>query len=207
MLKNSFQLAVLTLLIYACNHDNPEVVNANPVGEKQVIEVESGKQSDQLQANAVLEGDIKGIATKALQSLQMVYKNASGKVTDVGDVTVMVDDNLNLIIENKSGSTTTSKLVNLRSIDTEMSHVEIIPDKEGNKFPGFKIKTKPGSSKVDILNNGTKEKELDYLEIYLAERKDVHKALTSIMFAAQAAQQSLPAEGEIKQPVGEAKKQ
>ena len=48
---------------------------------------------------------------------------------------------------------------------------------------------------------------MDYVEIYLAERKDVNKALTSLMFAAQAAQQTLPAEGAVNQPVGEVKKQ
>ncbi|MBK8567976.1 MAG: hypothetical protein IPN76_32820 [Saprospiraceae bacterium] len=96
-------------------------------------------------------------------------------------------------------------MVNLGRIDTDMSHVEIIPDKDGNEFPGFKVKTKSG--KVDILKDGAKQKEMDYVEIYLAERKDVNKALTSLMFAAQAAQQTLPAEGAVNQPVGEVKKQ
>jgi hypothetical protein len=204
MLKISVQIVLFTLLVYSCKQDNPEVVNANPVGERQSIEVPSGKKSEELQANAVPAGDIKGIATRALQSLQTVYKNAAGKVTGVGEVTVMVDDNLNLIIENKYEGSTSTQLVNLGRIDTDMSHVEIIPDKDGNKFPGFKVKTKSG--KVDILKDGAKQKEQDYLEIYLAERKDVNKALTSIMFAAQAAQQTLPSEGAVNQPVGEVKK-
>jgi hypothetical protein len=205
MLKNSIQVVLFLLLFNSCTSENPEIVNAKPVGERQNIEIASGKKSEELQANAVPASDIKAVATRALQTLQTVYKNASGKVTGVGEVTVMVDDNLNLIIENKVGGSTSTQLVNLGRIDTDMSHVEIIPDRDGNEFPGFKVKTKSG--KVDILKDGAKQKEMDYVEIYLAERKDVNKALTSLMFAAQAAQQTLPAEGAVNQPVGEVKKQ
>jgi hypothetical protein len=197
MLKNSIKLVFFSLLVGACNQENPEVVNANPVGERQVVEVPGGKKSEELQANAVLQNDIKGLATKALQGLQMVYKNASGKVDGVGEVTVKVDDNLNLIIENKTSGGTSAQLVNLTKIDTDFSHIEIIPDKDGVKFPGFKVKTKSG--KVDLLKDGAKQSQVDYLEIYLAERTDVNKAIASIMHAAKAAQQSLPSEGSVNQ--------
>ncbi len=195
MLKISAASFAVLFLLFSCSRENPEVVNARAVGERNTIKLDSATQSEQLAANSVAEGDLKGVATQALQPLQTAYKAASGKVPDIGEVTVMVDDNLNLIIENKSGAGTTSSLVNLRSIDTKMESIEIIPDKDGNKFPGCRIKTLSGQSKVAVTKNGVKEKEMDYLEIFLAERKDIHKAITSITFAAQAAQSALPAEG------------
>ncbi len=198
MLKISASALAIFLLLTSCNRENPDVVNAKPVGERATIQLDSASNSENLAANSAEEGDMKGVATKALQPLQTVYKAASGKVPGIDEVTVMVDDNLNLIIENKSGSSTTSSTVNLMSIDTKMENIEIIPDKDGNKYPGFRIKTLSGKPKVAILKNGTKDKDLDYLEIFMAERKDVHKAITSIIFAAQAAQSSLPAEGAVK---------
>jgi hypothetical protein len=197
MLKISASAVAILFMLISCNRENPDVVNAKPVGEKATIQLDSATNSENLAANSAQEGDLKGVATKALQPLQTVYKAASGKVPGIGEVTIMVDDNLNLIIENKAGSGSTTSTVNLRSIDTKMENIEIIPNKDDNKFPGFKIKTLPGQPKVAILKNGTKEKDLDYLEIFMAERQDVHKAITSLIFAAQAAQSSLPAEGAV----------
>ncbi len=192
MFRISIFFFLFTSVLFSCNRENPDVVNAQAVGEKKIIPVEEGSKSDELRANSVSEGDVKAVAKRALQSLQEAYKRSSGKVPDVGDVTVMVDDNLNLLIENKSGLSTTTTQVNLASIDTDFKNIEIMPDKDGNKFPGFRIKTLSGKPKVAILKNGTKEKEMDYLEIYMSSRDDVHKSLSSITLAAQAAQNTLP---------------
>ncbi len=169
------------------------MVNAQAVGEKKHIPVAEGStKSDELKANSVDEGNTKAVATRALQSLQEAYKRAAGKVPNIGEVTILVDDNMNLLIENKSGSSTITTQVNLTSIDTDFKKIEIIPNRDGNEFPGFKIKTLSGKPKVAILKNGTKEKEMDYLEIFMSSREDIHKSMTSITLAAQAAQGSLP---------------
>ena len=192
MLRSSILLLAFACIIFSCRRDNPDVVNATPVGDKVWKKTESGKKADELRANATKEDDIKGLATSSLQTLQQAYKAASGKVPGVGEVTVLVDDNLNLLIENKSGSNTTTTQVNLKSIDTDFKHLEIISNHQADVFPGFRIKVLPGQAKVVVLKNGSKEKELDYLEIYLAKRSDVEHSISAITLAAQAAQNSLP---------------
>lgn len=190
MVRSSIKLMVVAVVVAACGSDAPEVVNPTPVGEKTHIKAESGKKSDELKANSVSEGDIRGIAVKSLQTLQEAYKSASGKVDGVGDVTVMVDDNLNLIIENKSGLGTTTTQVNLKSLDTDFSHLEILSDNQGHEFPGFRIKVLPGEPKV-VVKKGLGSKEMEYLEIFLAARPDVEHSISALTFAAQAAQNKL----------------
>ncbi len=193
MLRNSILLLAFACMLFSCKRDNPDVENATPVGDKVWKETESGKKMDELRANATQESDIKGLATSSLQTLQQAYKAAAGKVPGVGDVTVLVDDNLYLLIENKSGSNTTTTQVNLKSIDTDFSHIEILSDGQGHEFPGFRVKVLPGQPKVAVLKNGSKDKELDYLEIILVGRPDVQHSISAITFAAQAAQGTLPA--------------
>ncbi|MBK9016907.1 MAG: hypothetical protein IPM82_24180 [Saprospiraceae bacterium] len=192
MVRTSIFLFAFTCLLFSCKRDNPDVMNAQPVGDKDWVKTESGKKSDELKANSAKEGDIKGIAAKSLQTLQTAYKAASGKVPGVGDVTVLLDDNLNLIIENKSGLSTTTTQVNLKSIDTDFSHVEILSDAQGHEFPGFRIKVLPGKPKVSVSDGGAKGKEMDYLEVILSTRPDVEHSLSAITLAAQVAQNTLP---------------
>lgn len=198
MVKNSIFLLAFTLLLFSCKRENPEVVNATPVGEKTLIKVENGKKSEELKANSVPEADVKAVAKKSLQTLQNAYNAAADKVPGIGKVTVLLDDNLTLIIDNKSGLSTTSTQVNLKSIDTDFNKVEIIPNRGENEFPGFRIKTLPGQPKVAIYKNGSKDKEMDYLEMYFAERKDVQHCLSALTLAAQAVQSNLPDEGTVR---------
>lgn len=192
MVKNSIFLFAFMSLILSCKRENPNVVNATPVGEEVWVKTDSGTKTDELKANATSGGDPKAMMTKTLQTLQASFNAAKGKVPGVDDVTVLIDDNMNLIIENKSGSNTTSTQVNLKSLDTDFSHIEILSDNKGNDHPGFRIKVLPGKAKVDLLKNGTKEKEMDYLEIILAEREDVHHSISALTMAAQIAQNTLP---------------
>jgi hypothetical protein len=192
MVKNSIFLFALFSLFISCKRENPQVVNAAPVGESVWVKSETDKKTDELKANASDGGDPKGMMTKALQTLQSSYLASKGKVPNVDDVTVLIDDNLTLIIENKSGSNTTSTQVNLKSLDTDFKHIEILSDNQGNDHLGFRIKLLPGAAKVDVFKNGTKEKELDYLEVILAERSDVHRSISAVTMAAQIAQNTLP---------------
>lgn len=194
MLRNLFLFLTLAGFFLACRGENPDVKNATPVGEREWKTAASGDKKDELNANSVAEADLKGLAIYSLQTLQQAYKAASGKVPGVGEVTVSVDDNLNLLIENKSGSSTTTQLANLKSLDPDFKHLEIIVNKQANEFPGFRIKVLPGKSKVAVLKNGTKTEELEYLEIILAERSDVEKSISALTLAIEAAQEKLPDE-------------
>ena len=192
MVKYSFFLFAFVCLILSCKRENPSVANAQPVGDKNWVTTEAGKKSDELKANAASEADVKGMMSKALQTLQSGYTASKGKVPGVDNVTVLLDDNMNLLIENKSGLTTTTTQVNLKSLDTDFKHIEILSDAQGHEFPGFRIKTLPGQAKVEILKNGSKSKEMDYFEVILAERMDVQHSLSALTMAAQIAQNTLP---------------
>ncbi len=192
MVKNSILLFALLILFFSCSRENPEVVNATPVGESTWVKTDSSKKTDELKANATNGGDPKSMMTKALQTLQQSYTASKGKVPGVDDVTVLIDDNQNLIIENKSGSNTTTTKVNLKSLDTDFNNIKILSDSQKNEHPGFRINVLPGTTKVEVLKNGSKEKELDFLEIFLAERSDVHHSISALTMAAQVAQNTLP---------------
>ncbi len=192
MVKKSIILFVFVSLLLSCTSENPEVVNAAPVGDKVWVKSESGKKTDELKANASSEGEQKEMMSKALQTLQAGYNASKGKVTGVDDVTVLLDDNMNLLIENKSGGMTTTTQANLKSLDTDFKNIEIISDAQGNAYPGFRVKILPGKAKVVVLKNGTKDKELDYLEVILADRADVHHSISALTIAAQIAQNTMP---------------
>ncbi|MBI1227395.1 MAG: hypothetical protein GC192_19340 [Bacteroidetes bacterium] len=192
MVKNSIFLFAFICLMLSCKRENPNVVNATPVGDKVWVKSDTGKKTDELKANSTSGGDPKALMANALQTLQTSFNASKGKVPGVDDVTVLLDDNMNLIIENKSGSGSTTKQVNLKSLDTDFKHIEILSDSQGNEHPGFKVKVLPGQPKVEILKNGSKDKELDYLEIILADRSDVHHSISALTIAAQIAQNTLP---------------
>ncbi|GEM_PF-2321523 len=192
MARISIFLFALVSLLFSCKGDNPDIVNAQAVGDKVWQKSESGKNVDDLQANSTLEGDTKGLLVKSLQTMQEGYKASKDKVKGIGDVTVKVDDNHNLIIENKLGSNTTTTVVNLKSLDADLSKVEILSDLQGSEFPGFKIKVLRGKPNVVISKNGTKEKEMDHLEVFMAEQKDVQQTLAALTMAIQLAQNTLP---------------
>jgi hypothetical protein len=192
MARISIFLFAFVSLLLSCKGDNPEVVNAQAVGDKAWIKSETGKNTDDLKANSPMENDTKGLLVKSLQTMQEGYKASKDKVTGIGDVTVKVDDNQNLIIENKLGSSTTTTQVNLKSLDADFKNVEIISDQNGSEFPGFKIKVLRGKPNVVISKNGTKEKEMDHLEVYMAEQKDVQQTLAALTMAIQLAQNTLP---------------
>ena len=65
-------------------------------------------------------------------------------------------------------------------------------DAQGNAYPGFRVKILPGKAKVLVLKNGTKDKELDYLEVILADRADVHHSISALTIASQIAQNTMP---------------
>lgn len=191
MVRISIFLFVFAISILACNRENPSVVNPEPVGDKNWVTSDTGKKTDELKANSVQGGDPKAMMSRALQTLQTAYKAANGKVIGVGEVTVLLDDANNLIIENKSGSSTISTMVNLKSIDTDFKHIEILSDSQGHPSPGFRIKTLPGQPKVEVTKGGSKS-EMDYLEVILSERADVQHSLSALTMAAQIAQNTLP---------------
>lgn len=191
MVRNSILLFALMSLMFSCNRANPDVVNATPVGETNWVETESGKKSDELKANAANGGNPKEMMSRALQTIQEAYNASKGKLPEIGDVTVLIDDNNNLLIENKSGLSTTTTQVNLTSIDTDISHIEILSDSQGHKFPGFRIKTLSGQPKVTISTGGGTESK-DYLEMSFADRADVQHSLSALTLAAQIAQNTLP---------------
>lgn len=192
MVKYSIFLFAFVSLIISCKRENPNVENATPVGEKNWVKTESGTKSEELMANSASEGDVKGMMTKSLQTLQSGFTASKGKVPGLDDVTVLIDDNMNLLIENKSGFTTTTTQVNLKNLDADMQNVEVLSDANpDNKFPGFRIKVLPGKAKVEVMKGGTKTQQ-DYLEIIHAERGDVIHSLSALTMAAQIAQNTLP---------------
>ena len=187
MIQKLLSLFALSLLLAACGNEIPPSKNAVEVGEKEWKTVESGKASDQMAANAIPDADVLGKVKWSLSGLREEYKKAEGVVPNIGKITLLIDENLTLIIKNEFEGKVYETRVNLKSLDPEASHLEVIVDENPGEFPGLKFPVLSGKPKVQKIENGIVQSKEDYLVIILADRTSVQQIISSMMYAIQAA--------------------
>jgi hypothetical protein len=187
MIQKLLSLSVFLFCLSACGQEAPSTKNAVEVGEKEWKKAESGKASDELAANAIPDSDVVGKVKYSLTALQEEYKKADGVVPGIGKVTLLLDENLTLIIKNEFQGKTYETRADLKSLDPETSHIGVIVDQNPGEFPGIQIPVLAGKSKVLKMEDGKVKSKEDFLEIKLADRPGIERIAAAMMNAIQSA--------------------
>ncbi len=186
-----FALAVL--MVQSCAESNPDPQNAVEIKSRTEQEVKTGeKPTDVIRANAIAEGDAVGRAKWSLGRVQEELNASAGKVDGLGKVSVLLDDNMLLIIRNEYDGDTFEKRVNLANLIADPKQMEFVVDgKDGAHHPGVRIPTIEGKAPVEIFKNGSKKGSEDQLEILLGERRQVQLVVSAMTHAIKVAQGDL----------------
>ncbi len=190
MLKNFAYFIAATSLLLACNSE-PKDGNYQSV-EEGINAVPTNGNAEQLAAAALEEGDLLGRVRQSFIPLQEEYRKANGKVTGVGEVTVSVDENYNLLIENKVNGSIEQTKVNLKSLNNAQGGMMLIPDNAPGEFPGLQVFVKDGQPGVQILKDGKLVREDRQLEIHLADRPAIERITPAVLQAMNIASGNLP---------------
>ena len=178
---------VTAFLFAACGNDAPTTKNAVEVGEKEWQKSESGKPSDDLAINAIPDADVLGKVKWALTTLQEEYKKAEGVVPNTGKVTVLIDENLLMIVKNEYGGKVYETRASLKSLDPVAGNMGVILDEVPGDFPGLKVPVLAGQAKVVKMENGSVKSQEDHFEIILSDRQGVERVAGAMLLALQAA--------------------
>lgn len=184
MVKKIVFSLLIGVVMAACSNDVPKLKNLEPVGVRPTP-TQGGKATEALSSVAVPDTDLRGKIKWCLSALQEEYEKANGKVPGVGKVTVLLDDNLTLVIRNEVDGGVIEQTVNMKDLEADPSKYEFIVDGDTNQFPGVKIPVIAGRPKVEISKNSAATGKEDKLEIVLAEREHVQRFLTSFLQAVQ----------------------
>ena len=182
-------LILFIALFTSCNSGNPELKNAEEIKDRSEQQKVTGdKPVETLRANAISEGDIEGQIKWSLGRLQEELRASVGKVKELGEVSVLLDDNLQMVIRNKFDGNVYEKRVGVANLNTDMSKLQIIVDNGNVLNPGFKMPVLDGKPGVEIFVNGEKKETVKELEIFLGERRQVQLVISALTQAAQTAQ-------------------
>jgi len=189
MKKLMFSLAVA--MFFACNSD-PKDGNFQQVETNSPEIPENASPSERLKAVALEESNYLERIRQSFVPLQEEYRKANGKVPEVGEVTIFVDENFTLLIENKFKGSAYQTRVNLKNLNNAQGGMMLVPDKEPGEFPGLKIFVKDGKPGVEIIKDGKLLREEKQLEIYLADRQGIERVTPAILQALNIANGNLP---------------
>lgn len=184
--KICFSLAIASLLL-ACNADPKE-------GNYQQVE-QPGSAGNNTEGQATAPLEETNYVERVRQSfvpLQEEIRNAKGKVPGIGEVTVLVDENFNLLMENHNDGSLTQTKVNLKNLNNAQGGMMLIPDKNPGEFPGLRVFVKEGKPGVQIIKDGKVEKEERQLEIYLADRPAIERITPAVLQALNIANGNMP---------------
>ncbi len=190
MMKNTLYplMILLTGFFFACQNSNPELEGAEEIKDRSAQKiVTGGKPSDDMKANAIKEGDYKRQIEWSLGLLQESLRNSSGKVNGLGEISVLLDENFQMVIRNKHKGDVTEQRVSLANLDNDIKNIVIISDAQDNPNPGIKFKVLDGKPGIETYKNGTKGETSRELELLFAERKMVHKVLSAMTNAVNSA--------------------
>lgn len=194
MFRKFIIAAATAILISACGSEVPEVKNPVPVGDQTEVGTESATPVDNLKTKAVDQNDFHGQAKSSLAFLQEELNKATGKVPGIGKITVLLDDNLTMIVRNELDGKIEETKANLKSLNADPKSLEVFPEGVKGEYPGFRMFIQKGKPEVEVTVNG-KTKSQDYLEFFLSERSSVERVLSGLMQAVRSAQGSgIPAE-------------
>lgn len=191
-IKSIFSALTVALLLTACG--GTEMENAEAVGAREDQLAKTDDPVADLEANAVKFDDLLGLAKRSLGTVQSVYNDQQGAVHTLGEVTVLLDDNFILSIQNKIDGDILEQRVNLKNLNSELESFDWIVDNGENPYPGVRVPTLDEKSSVEILEDGSLQGTESYLEIILSERKAVQKCLSGLINAIRAARDE-PLEG------------
>lgn len=181
-------IAFCALFLFGCGESNPELKNAQEVKDRSEQKVVTGgTASEDLKANAIDENDLDSRIKWSLGRVQEELRAAADHVDSYGEITVLLDDNHQMVIRNKKGLTTEERRVNLSNLNTDIKTMTIIRDGDAGPNPGFKMSVIPGKPGVDYFVNGTKKETLQELEILLGERRQVQLVISALTQAIKTA--------------------
>ncbi len=192
MKKTLFIAAVnLAILFCACG-GNPDLKNPEEVknrSEQQVVT--GGTASEDLKANAIDVNDTEKLIKWSLGRVQEELKKSEGTIEELGEVSVLLDENMQMVIRNNKDGNVYEKRVKLSSLNTDINSFQIVVDNDTNPYPGFKMPVVDGQPGVDHYENGKKKETKKDLEIFLAERRQVQLVISAMIQAAQTAKGEL----------------
>ncbi len=182
---------VCILFLFACGQTNPELKNAEEIKDRSEQKVVTGgKPSENLRANAIEEGDLESRIKWSLGRVQEELRKSTDMVDSYGEISVLLDENHQMVIRNKKGLTTEERRVSLANLNTDVKTIKIIADGDGVPNPGFKMSVIEGRAGIDYFVNGTKKETLNELEILLGERRQVQLVISALTQAIRTANEA-----------------
>lgn len=161
---------LIILVLQACGNDSPE--QAATAADAEMAD-DSAASLENLKENAVDESDYLGRVRATAQKIQATYQETKGKMPDRGDVTLNIDDNFNLTIQNDLNGDIFKTEVNLKNLNGEEGGMMLLPDSKPGEYPGLRLLVADGKQGVKIYKNGKLEKEERYLDIYMPQRNHI----------------------------------
>ncbi|MBK8563651.1 MAG: hypothetical protein IPN76_09985 [Saprospiraceae bacterium] len=190
-MKKLFLLLVFASFLYACKNETANETNsptpANPSNTAPSAPITSDPATspslESMRSSALQESDTLGRLRQSFIALQEEFNKSKGIVPDVGDVTVSVDEKLNLRIENKLNGHTYLSVVKVADLQRRNNGILLLPDFHPRKHPGLKIKVKEGRPKVQLFIDGKFDKEMEYIEFSLKDRPSMERVVPAIVQA------------------------
>lgn len=143
----------------------------------------AGTPLEEMQAIALEETDTLGRLRQSFVALQEEFIKSKGIVPEVGDVMVTVDEQFNLLIENKLNGHVYLTKVKIRDLRRKDGGLLLLPDFPPRKHPGLKINLKDGSPKAQLYIDGQLDKEENYIEFSLKDRPSMERVVPAIVQA------------------------
>ncbi len=191
MMKKLTCLLTLASLLFACGND-PKDSNFQQVEANMPVLPTGASPTEQLSAMAIEESNYLERVRQSFVPLQEEYRKAKGKVPGIGEVTIFVDDNFTLLIENKFEGSTYQTKVNLKNLNNAQGGMRLVPDNNPGDFPGLRIFVKDKNPGVEIIKDGKLVKEERQLEIYLADRASIERVTPAVLQGLNIANGNVP---------------
>ena len=189
-MKKTLFIAIVNLAILFCAcGGNPDLKNPKEVkdrSEQQQV-VTGGTPTENLKANAIDVGDTEKLIKWSLGRVQEELKKSQGAIDELGEVSVLLDENFQMVIRNAKDGNVYEKRVKLTSLDHDVKALQIVADNSTNSHPGFTMAVMEGEPGVDYYENGNKTETKKELEIYLKERRQVQLVVSAMVQAVQTA--------------------
>ncbi len=177
MIQKFIFLGSFLFLLQACGNEP-----ANTAETAAETQTQSGLEG--LKANAVDEGNHLARVQATVKKVQKEYDDTRGQMPGRGRVTVSIDDNYNLIIQNDVEGDVLKTQVNLKNLNPDNGGMMLLPDNKPGDFPGIRLLVMEGKPGVSFLKNGELQKEERYLDIYMPKRTNIENlapAMSSIL--------------------------
>jgi hypothetical protein len=181
MFQKSIILFVFLALFQACGNEPAEQTTA-ATGDTTAAQPLTGM--DALKASAVDESDHLGRVQATVKKVQKEYDDTKGKMPGRGKMTVSIDNDFNLIIQNEVEGDVIKTQVNLKDLNPDDGGMVLLPDLKPGEYPGIRLLTINNKPGVVTYKNGEKQKEEPHLDIYMPQRNNIENiapALSSIL--------------------------